>query len=111
MSENSDVEETDLRGHNIQANCAFIAHARQDIPALIEEVGKLRGETRSLGRAYDGASMDLAWFIASLAPLCRLGENVFDGLRARFYPMDHSDKAFYKQSLEGKQEKPNATSF
>jgi replicative DNA helicase len=36
---------------------------------------------------------------------------VFDGLRARFYPMDHGDKSFYKQSLEGKQEKQNATSF
>ena len=36
---------------------------------------------------------------------------VFDGVRARFYPMDYSDKEFYKKALEGKQEKPNATPF
>lgn len=37
---------------SIEADAAFIAHARSDVPALVVEVERLRAENADLNRAY-----------------------------------------------------------
>lgn len=38
---------------DMQANAAFIAHAREDIPALLDEVERLRAENQVLEKALE----------------------------------------------------------
>jgi hypothetical protein len=48
MTLDSGQEQSDFRGYNIKANCIFIAHARQDIPALCDRVEALEVRIREL---------------------------------------------------------------
>jgi hypothetical protein len=41
-------DQEDYRGKRLKENCIFVAHARQDIPALCDEVESLRAEVKNL---------------------------------------------------------------
>jgi hypothetical protein len=59
----SGQDQEDYRGKRIKENCIFVAHARQDIPALCDEIESLRERVKEL----EGKEKDLMALCERLA--------------------------------------------
>ena len=78
-------------------DAAFIAHARQDIPALLDEVERLRAENEVLEKALE----DLGFFVRTKLEYCPadfIGEGIDEGTdfscHTEYDPDDASQKCY-----------------
>lgn len=88
------------RGHddaNTQEDAAFIAHAREDIPALLDEVERLRAENEVLEKALE----DLGFFVRTKLDYCPadfIGEGIDEGTdfscHTEYAPDEASQKCY-----------------
>ena len=59
LPDHPDAIPFDQFGHRINPNYVFAAHARQDIPDLLAEVGQLQAENEQLRRELDTAFQEI----------------------------------------------------
>ena len=61
-----------IEGDRLDADLAFIAHARADVPALVDEVRRLRDLVHAKQSWIDGAKVDLDGYDAARAAIARV---------------------------------------